>query len=416
MEEFRVLKLGAVVIHIPHNIKKKLTFLTDELDRLVNIPVMVYEQSRINFLSDFSKALLSEQDIRKYPDVATFAFWCRASNLIKINNELDSKHLRVGLGLIYHNSPSNVPVNFAFSLAFGILSGNSSVVRLSSKESESAQFIINALNKLLEVPKYHEIKKIVVIIKFNHDDEVNNFWMSIADGRVIWGGDETVAKMRTYPCKPRAREVVFPDRFSLCAINAIKIVASNNDDLDKLCVNLFNDIYIMDQNACSSPQLLNWVGNAATIKKAKGMLWPLFLEYVNSRHSLEPIQYMNKYVDACKSAINNDNVLRVKYKDNLLFNIELSHFHEQQHNQRGYSGTIHEISIESLNELSAIVDDRYQTLTYYGFEVEELKSFIISSKLRGIDRIVPIGRSLDMSVIWDGYDIINHLSRIVDVY
>ena len=416
MEEFRVLKLGAVVIHIPHNIKKKLTFLTDELDRLVNIPVMVYEQSRINFLSDFSKALLSEQDIRKYPDVATFAFWCRASNLIKIINELDSKHLRVGLGLIYHNSPSNVPVNFAFSLAFGILSGNSSVVRLSSKESESAQFIINALNKLLEVPKYHEIKKIVVIIKFNHDDEVNNFWMSIADGRVIWGGDETVAKMRTYPCKPRAREVVFPDRFSLCAINAIKIVASNNDDLDKLCVNLFNDIYIMDQNACSSPQLLNWVGNAATIKKAKGMLWPLFLEYVNSRHSLEPIQYMNKYVDACKSAINNDNVLRVKYKDNLLFNIELSHFHEQQHNQRGYSGTIHEISIESLNELSAIVDDRYQTLTYYGFEVEELKSFIISSKLRGIDRIVPIGRSLDMSVIWDGYDIINHLSRIVDVY
>ena len=416
MEEFRVLKLGAVVIHIPHNIKKKLTFLTDELDRLVNIPVMVYEQSRINFLSDFSKALLSEQDIRKYPDVATFAFWCRASNLIKIINELDSKHLRVGLGLIYHNSPSNVPVNFAFSLAFGILSGNSSVVRLSSKESESAQFIINALNKLLEVPKYHEIKKIVVIIKFNHDDEVNNFWMSIADGRVIWGGDETVAKMRTYPCKPRAREVVFPDRFSLCAINAIKIVESNNDDLDKLCVNLFNDIYIMDQNACSSPQLLNWVGNAATIKKAKDMLWPLFLEYVNSRHSLEPIQYMNKYVDACKSAINNDNVLRVKYKDNLLFNIELSHFHEQQHNQRGYSGTIHEISIESLNELSAIVDDRYQTLTYYGFEVEELKSFIISSKLRGIDRIVPIGRSLDMSVIWDGYDIINHLSRTVDIF
>ena len=30
--------------------------------------------------------------------------------------------------------------------------------------------------------------------------------------------------------------------------------------------------------------------------------------------------------------------------------------------------------------------------------------------------VVPIGKSLDMSVIWDGYDIINHLTRTVDVY
>ena len=120
MEELKVLKLGAVVIHIPNNVKKKLTFLTDELDILVNIPVMVYEKSRINFLSDFAKMLLSEKDIRKYPDVATFAFWCRTSNLNKITKKsLTQDILRVGLGLVYHNSPSNVPVNFAFSLAFG---------------------------------------------------------------------------------------------------------------------------------------------------------------------------------------------------------------------------------------------------------------------------------------------------------
>ena len=404
------------MIYIPDNIKEKLTFLTGESDSLVNAPVVVYEKSRINFLSDFSKELLSDQNIRKYPDVATLAFWCRRSNLNKIITNISSKYLRVGLGLVYHNSPSNVPVNFAFSLAFGILSGNASVVRLSSKESESAELIINVLNSLLEVPKYSEIRKTILVIKFERDDEVNNFWMSISDGRVIWGGDETVAKMRAYPCKPRSREIVFPDRFSLCAINAIKIVESNDDDLKKVCAGLFNDVYIMDQHACSSPQLFNWVGNHATIKKAKNRLWPLFSEYINSKHSLEPIQYMDKYVDACRSAINNNNVLSVKRKDNLLFNIELSHFHEQQHNQRGYFGTIHEISIKSLSELSSIIDDRYQTMTYFGFEAEELKNFVISSKLRGIDRIVPIGRSLDMDVIWDGYDIIHHLSRTVDIF
>ena len=404
------------MIHIPDNIKEKITFLIGESNGVVNIPGPVYEKSRITFLSDFSKALLKDQGIRQYPDVVTFGFWCRSSNLNKIIKNINSKHIRVGLGMIYHNSPSNVPVNFAFSLVFGILSGNTSVVRLSSKESESTSLIVNVLSKLLEDPIYSEIKKTIFIIKFDRDDEVNKFWMSVADGRVIWGGNETVAKIRTYPCKPRSREIVFPDRFSLCAINAIKIVESNDDDLKKVCTSLFNDVYVMDQNACSSPQLFNWVGNDVTIKKAKDRLWPLFLEYVNSKHSLEPIQYMNKYVDACRSAINNDNVLSVKHKDNLLFNIELSHFHEQQHDQRGYFGTIHEISIESLNELSSIIDNRYQTMTYFGFEVKELKDFIISNKLRGIDRIVPIGRSLDMDVIWDGYDIINHLSRTVDIF
>ena len=110
------------------------------------------------------------------------------------------------------------------SLAFGFLSGNSNIVRLSSKESDSALLIVKILSKLLSIKKYSEIKKFISIIQFDHDDEVNKFWMSIADARVIWGGNQTVSKMRTFQCKPRSREIVFPDRFSLCVINANKIV------------------------------------------------------------------------------------------------------------------------------------------------------------------------------------------------
>ena len=404
------------MILIPKDIFSKLTFLIGGSNYISNSPSGVYNYLGVEFLAELSKNLLSQKDIRKYPDVATFAFWCRNSNLKKITHNPFNNNLRVGLGLVYHNSPSNVPVNFAFSLAFGILSGNSSVVRLSSKESESASFIVTALLELLNISKYIEMKKTICIIKFDRDDEVNKFWMSNADGRVIWGGDITVAKMRSYPCKPRSREIVFPDRFSLCVIKASKIIESSDSNLNKVCENLFNDIYIMDQQACSSPQLFNWVGNDSTIKKAKDRLWPLFLKYLQKKHSLEPVQYMNKYVDACINAIKNDNIKSINHENNVLFNIELSYFHEQQQLQRGYFGTVHEISIKNLNDLSLIIDDRCQTLTYFGFEVEELKDFITSNKLRGVDRIVPIGKSLDMGVIWDGYDIINHLSRTVDVY
>jgi len=138
------------VIHIPDNISKKINFLVGDSDQIFDTPEIVYDEVRVNFLSDLSTALLKHQDIRKHADAATFAFWCRRSNLNKIITNLNSNYLRLGLGMVYHNSPSNVPVNFAFSMAFGILSGNTGVVRLSSKESESTSFIVNALSKLLE--------------------------------------------------------------------------------------------------------------------------------------------------------------------------------------------------------------------------------------------------------------------------
>ena len=356
--------------------------------------------------------------------IETFAFLgsrsIKARILFNELNKIIKNHrtsrLRVGLGMVYHNSPSNVPVNFAFSLVFGLLSGNTNVVRLSSKGSDSELIILNVISELLATNKYSEIRQFISIIRFDRDDEVNKFWMSVADGRVIWGGDETVSKMRSFQCKPRSREIVFPDRFSLCVINANKIVKVSESDLKKICQNLFNDVYIMDQNACTSPQLFNWVGNDSSIKKAKDRLWPEFSKYIRQIHSLEPIQYMNKYVDACRNALSNDNIKSIKHENNLLFNIELSHFNDKQQDQRGYFGTIHEISIKNLNELAAIIDDRCQTLTYFGFDNKELKNFIVSNQLHGIDRIVPIGRSLDMDVIWDGYDIINHLSRTIDIY
>jgi hypothetical protein len=403
------------VIHIPEGIRNKTTFFTRSLKTISNTPCVVFDESRIDFLSDLSKSLLSKANIREYPDVATFAFWCRKSNLIRIAKNRTDENLRLGVGLAFHISPSNVPVNFAFSLAFGVLSGNICVVRLPSEDQISAQIIIDEINTLLSNKKYGHDNNFIHLIKFDKDDKVNQFWMSIADARIIWGGDDTVELMRSYKCKPRSREVVFPDRYSLSTIMAKCVINLNKNEIHALCENLFNDIYIMDQNACSSPQLLAWVGDNPTISEAKNILWDAFIHHAKLKHKLEPIQYMDKYVNACENAILNENVTSIKHDNNLLFNVELSHFHKQQQSQRGYFGTVHEISIKDLNELSKIIDERCQTLTYFGFNVEELKSFVVSNKLRGIDRIVPIGRSLDMGVIWDGYDIIEHLSRIVHI-
>ena len=52
-------------------------------------------------------------------------------------------------------------------------------------------------------------------------------------------------------------------------------------------------------------------------------------------------------------------------------------------------------------------------MTYYGVEKKDLKEFIQSNQILGIDRIVPIGRAFDMGPVWDGYDIIYSLSRVI---
>ena len=59
------------------------------------------------------------------------------------------------------------------------------------------------------------------------------------------------------------------------------------------------------------------------------------------------------------------------------------------------------------------VSEKLQTITYYGIEFDIIKKFIVRNKLKGIDRVVPVGRAFDLTPEWDGVDIIATLSRTI---
>ena len=69
----------------------------------------------------------------------------------------------------------------------------------------------------------------------------------------------------------------------------------------------------------------------------------------------------------------------------------------------------------SLNNLKNIINNKYQTLTYFGVNKEDLKKLLIKNNLKGVDRIVPIGQSLNISLKWDGYNVVNSLTRTIEV-
>ena len=84
-----------------------------------------YADEICSFLSDLSSYLLKDKTALQYPDIVSFAYFCRKANIQKKKEAFQTEgRLRLGRGIIFHIAPSNVPVNFAFSFVFGLLAGN----------------------------------------------------------------------------------------------------------------------------------------------------------------------------------------------------------------------------------------------------------------------------------------------------
>ncbi len=404
------------MIPIPNNLLTKMSVIAGSFEAITNSPVEIFNDARVEFLSELSRRLLANSLAKTLPDIATFAFWCRRSNLTKMRNSyLKNEVLRMGLGLTFHICPANVPINFAFSMAFGLLSGNSCVLRLPSKATPTVDVLVNEISAQLDDPQFSDLREALTLLRFERDDEINSYWMSVADGRVVWGGDATVAHMRKFSSKSRSREVAFSDRYSLCVIDPMSIIKMQEKRLMQFCNDLFNDIYLMDQAACSSPQLIVWIGQREDVISAQAMIWPEVVKIAEQKYSLEAVKVVDKFVQACRSSIDDPHVVAIERYSNVLYRVSLSGVDLQQDECRGYFGTVHEVVLPELNELASIINERYQTLTLEGIDTAVIRNWITRNRLRGIDRVVPVGKAIEMDVVWDGYDIVQSLSRVIAI-
>ena len=51
-------------------------------------PTQPYNKNICQFISDLSKNLINNLEAKKYPDILTFAFWCREKNILKFKNSV----------------------------------------------------------------------------------------------------------------------------------------------------------------------------------------------------------------------------------------------------------------------------------------------------------------------------------------
>ncbi|MCK9310114.1 MAG: acyl-CoA reductase, partial [Candidatus Cloacimonetes bacterium] len=175
----------------------------------------------------------------------------------------------------------------------------------------------------------------------------------------------------------------------------------------------YNDTYLMDQNACSSPQLVVWTGNH--YHEAQQRFWHAVSATAEKKYTLQPVSVVDKFTKLCIEAIENPYVMRITRYGNVLYAADLRELPDDADKLRGTCGYFYQYLCKSINEISRMVNEKYQTLVYYGLSPIQLSEFAVNNQLRGIDRIVPVGQALDIDVIWDGYDLVRTLSRIVDV-
>lgn len=384
-------------------------------------PSRPFDEDAIVFLDKLSAKLIRDPAGRAWSDVIAFAYWCRRSNVEAVRERSfgASDEVRLGRGLAFHIAPSNVPVNFAFSFVFALLAGNANITRVPSKLFPQVEAICHVAAEVMK--EFPTIAANNAFVRYPSSSEATKLFSAAADARIIWGGDATVERIKMFPAKPRCIDVAFSDRYSVAFIDGRAVLDAEGNTLAELAKAFYNDTYLMDQNACSSPMIIFWVDGSP---EARTAFWTAVHDYALRNYDLQPAVSVDKYIQLCEDALDGLTSAELDSFDGLLTRVDIASKlgdylagQEDICSLRGKGGYFYEADIAYVADVIKVLDERVQTVVYYGDErlAHAIAKAVVDYRVRGVDRIVPVGQAMDIGIVWDGYDLACALSRIVDV-
>lgn len=399
---------------IDGDVLKKLNYLVGNADVIRNITdvpaLTAFDDVVVEFLDTLSKSLMTSKAAKEYPDVVTLGFWIRKSSVLRLRSRFlkETDDIMLGRGIAFHIAPSNVPVNYAYSLITGLLTGNANIVRIPSKDFPQVSIINNAINEVLG--SFSEMRPYICLVRYERNQDINDDLSKLADTRIIWGGDSTISELRKSPLSPRACEITFADRYSLAVIDSDKYLAL--DEKEGFAQKFYNDTYLSDQNACTSPRIVVWTGSKKA--KAKDVFWKTLHDLVKKKYEFQPIMGINKLTSSYLAAVAEDDVKVEIGDDNYIFRINVKQASPALMELKDNSGYFFEYDCEGILEIKEFCNNTHcQTIGYLG-EKEDITR-LLTSGIKGVDRVVPIGSTMDFDLIWDGYNLVERLTRTIKV-
>ncbi|WP_253734930.1 acyl-CoA reductase [Lysinibacillus fusiformis] len=374
-----------------------------------NKPNQPFDQEVVAFTQALSKRFLR---IRELPEVVALGYWLRKANIKEMQTTFErdtSDRIVRSRGTVFHIAPSNVDTIFVYSWMLSLLAGNRNVIRISRKEQNGLNVLLQIIIEELARNEFQKIAKQTIICTYGHEENATAEISAACQTRVIWGGDETISAIREIPLAPLANELAFPDRFSLAVLNSEIIPKLDEVQLDRLLEQFYNDVFWFDQMACSSPRLITWCGEN---QQAIIRFWSAFEQKIQQKQyelmaATQVLKYTTSLILATDSKIED-------LKNGTYFSrVKLSDVPVGIRERHCGGGLFYEYKVDKLEDLADVLIDKDQTIAYFGFERKELGSLIDAISSRGIDRIVPIGKALDFSGVWDGQNFLTSFTREV---
>ena len=363
-----------------------------------------------------SSALMGDTEARAFPELQALAFWLRKSAVVRLKGEfkaLSSDNcILVPRGLVFHIPPGNVDTIFLYSWALSFLTGNRNLIRLSTRESPPTAILVRLLQSVLGSAN-GALRGNTVVLQYGHDAAITALISGCVDVRIVWGGDDTIRRIREAPVAPHAKDLGFADRTSMAVLKAEAWLSLAEPGRQNLVERFFNDTYWFDQMACSSPRVLVWCGDAADCAAASRAFMPLLREQITRKSYVLPTgAYLKKFAFACGAILDTAAVCDYSQYGNELTLVTLETLNGLSRRHCG-GGLLYQAFLRDINELADFIERPDQTLSAFGFDKSALRMFAQRLNGKGVDRIVPIGSALEFSRFWDGYDLLLELTRRV---
>jgi hypothetical protein len=393
-------------------------FIEDSL-LLEKIERMVYDgrppasRESVALLGAISKAILASPDARREPQYVALGYWLRAAAIERmcirlLNQANDIKGLLAPRGIALHLPPTNVDTIFVYSWAISVLAGNCNIVRLPSQINPNTEWLVALISNVIFESGERARQ---LFCKLPREGKLITEISAHCDLRMIWGGDAKVASVSKILIRPDGLSIGFPDRKSIAVIKTLSYRSADEATRNALAAQFFNDIFWFDQMGCGSPRVLYWVGEP---KEMAADLFERLSCYAASKmHKAETGIAIAKFA-AVNAMLAEGLANHGSSYSNALHVVETEEPCKAVMMGTG-GGFLAYCSIDSIEQIAKEVTRKTQTIGHFGFADEELHSLARAVSGRGGYRIVPIGRALQFDIVWDGLDLIQHMTRRIVV-
>ncbi len=370
-------------------------------------PRVPFATEVVDFLHCFSKILLRDGQAREHSDVISLAFWCRKAALENMKQQQGLTSFLLGRGVAFHVAPSNVAVNFAYSLVAGLLTGNANIVRLPSRPFIQVDIICRAFAQALQ--EHEAMRPYICLVEYGHQPHINNALSALSHARLIWGGDKTIALLRQSPLRPRAVDIAFADRYSIAVISAEHYLAAENKV--RVAEDFYNDTLLSDQQACTAPKLVVWLGEGKA--QAQRLFWQHFQDYLVAKKTPEAVTVVRNLAHFCEQVLSKPALKYIPASTSQFFRVNAPSVDVSMLESHPGGGYFYEWLAEDINDIAAVCGEKCQTMATFGLSARQAQDFIEHNRPCGVDRIVPLGQTMNFSLRWDGYDLLQTLTRTV---